>query len=338
MKEAFEDGAGRPEGLEEAGCCGGPVLEVSAPSSGVTRDDVRAYYGKAAQAPGPELCCPISHDPADLAHIPEEVLSVSFGCGSPMAEAAPRPGETVVDLGSGGGIDCFIAARRVGPSGRVIGVDMTDEMLATATRNAGRVAERLGYENVTFARGYLEAVPVPDGAADLVTSNCVLNLSTDKPKVFSEIHRVLRHGGRFVIADIVADREVPEDIRADADLWGACLAGAMTERAFAEAAENAGFHGITLERGALWREVAGVRFYSTTFRAWRYDKASPCVFAGQRAIYLGPARSVTDDDGHTYLRGEAVEVCSDTAAKLTAAPYAGMFWVGDATEAPQKCC
>jgi arsenite methyltransferase len=277
MTEGLEGRTEETRGPEAAGCCGEPVLQVSAPSPGVTREDVRAYYGKAAEAPGPELCCPITHHPADLAHIPEEVLAFSFGCGSPMAEAAPRTGETVVDLGSGGGIDCFIASRRVGPTGRVIGVDMTDEMLATATRNAAQVAERLGYGNVTFAKGYLEAVPVPDGSADLVTSNCVLNLSTDKPRVFGEIHRILRHGGRFVIADIVADRPVPEAIRADAGLWGACLAGAMTERAFAEAAENAGFHGVTLDRGALWKEVAGVRFYSTTFRGWRRDEASPGV-------------------------------------------------------------
>jgi arsenite methyltransferase len=342
MKDGFEETTGRPAPADDTpgGCCApGPVPEVSALElREVSREDVRAFYGDAARNPTAELCCPTAHDPDDLAHIPEEVLAVSFGCGSPMSAAAPRPGETVVDLGSGGGIDCFIAAARVGPEGRVIGIDMTDEMLATATANAGKVAARLGYGNVAFAKGYLEDVPVPDGTADLVTSNCVLNLSTDKPRVFREIRRVLRDGGRFVIADIVADRPVPEAVRADRDLWGACLAGAMTERTFAEAAEQAGFHGITLERGALWREAAGVRFYSTTFRGLRHDKASPCVYRGQQAIYLGPARSVTDDDGHVYLRGEAVDVCTDTAARLAAPPYAGMFWVGDPTGAPQKCC
>jgi len=274
VTDAFAKRGGRPgsaEGTDGGGCCGpAPILEVSSLAARpVTREDVRAYYGAAAQAPRAELCCPTAHDPADLAHIPEEVLAVSFGCGSPMAEANPQPGETVVDLGCGGGIDCFIAAARVGPTGRVIGVDMTDPMLATATRNAAQVAARLGYENVAFSKGYLEAVPLPDGTADLVTSNCVLNLSTDKPKVFSEIHRILRNGGRFVIADIAADRPVPGPLRADPDLWGACLAGALTEAAFVEAAEAAGFRGVNFERGALWREVAGVRFYTTVFRGRR---------------------------------------------------------------------
>jgi arsenite methyltransferase len=274
MPDGFEDTGGRTEpaeGPEGAGCCGpAPLLGVSAPqSSAVTREDVRAYYGAAARAPKAELCCPTAHDAADLAALPEEVLAVSFGCGSPMAAAAPRPGETVVDLGCGGGIDCFIAAARVGPSGRVIGVDMTDAMLATATRNASRVAAHLGYGNVTFSEGYLEAVPVPDGTADLVTSNCVVNLSTDKPKVFREIHRILRPGGRFVIADVVADRPVPDPLRADPDLWGACLAGAMTERGFVEAAGAAGLEDITCERGALWRELGGVRFYSDIIRGRR---------------------------------------------------------------------
>lgn len=283
MSERRDEGAGRSEAPRESdaaragGCCGpAPVLTVSSlpgrdVARAVTREEVRAFYGAAAQVPRAELCCPTAHAPEDLGHIPQEVLAVSFGCGSPMAEAAPRAGETVVDLGSGGGIDCFIAAAKVGPTGRVIGVDMTDAMLATATRNAAAVAARLGYENVAFSKGYLESVPLPDATADLVTSNCVLNLSTDKPAVFREIHRILRDGGRFVIADIVADRPVPEPWRADPDLWGACLAGAMTEPAFAEAAGAAGFRDVTWERGALWREVDGVRFFSAIFRGRRRD-------------------------------------------------------------------
>jgi len=325
----------------ETGCCGAPATptdsgrEVRRP---VHREDVRDFYGRAAEAPQAELCCPTAYDPNELSHIPEAVLAISYGCGSPMAQAAPGPGETVVDLGAGGGIDCFIAARHVGPTGTVIGVDMTDEMLQKATAHAAPVAERLGYTVTSFRKGYLEAIPVDDGSADLVTSNCVVNLSTDKPRVFAEIHRVLRHGGRFVIADIVADRPVPEALRRDGELWGACIAGALTERDFCAAAEAAGFYGITLERDYLWKTVEGIRFYSTTFRGYRYDKAPDCLFQGQTAVYLGPGRSFTDDDGHTYLRGEVVEVCSDTAAKLQAVPYRGRFAVGDPDRPAEPCC
>jgi arsenite methyltransferase len=325
---------------EAPGCCGNDGLEVTCEPERrqVHREDVRDYYGKAAEAPQEALCCPTAYDPAELDHIPEEVLAISYGCGSPMAAAAPRPGETVMDLGAGGGIDCFIAARHVGPEGAVIGVDMTDPMLERATASAGAVAERLGYSVVSFRKGFLEAVPVEDGVADLVTSNCVLNLSTDKPKVFREIHRVLKNGGRFVIADIVAEQPVPERLRADPALWGECIAGAMTEREFAAAAEAAGFFAITLERDYLWKEVEGIRFYSTTFRGYRYDKAPACLYQGQTAVYLGPGRAFTDDDGHTYLRGEVVEVCSDTAAKLQCVPYRGMFQVSDPRGTPERCC
>jgi arsenite methyltransferase len=131
---------------------------------------------------------------------------------------------------------------------------------------------------------------------------------------------------------------VPDAMRQDPELWGGCVSGAMTEREFAAAAEAAGFFGITLTRDYLWKEVEGIRFYSTTFRGYRYDKAPLCVYAGQTAVYLGPGRSFTDDDGHTYLRGEVVEVCSDTAAKLAAAPYRGMFQVGGPRGAPGACC
>lgn len=318
------------------GCCGD--LRPEAVRRPVDREDVRDFYGRAAEAPREALCCPTAYDPAELDHIPAEVLAISYGCGSPMAAAAPRPGETVVDLGAGGGIDCFIAARHVGPEGAVIGVDMTDAMLARANDAARAVAGRLGYAVVSFRQGFLEAVPVADASADLVTSNCVLNLSTDKPRVFREIHRVLKNGGRFVIADIVAERPVPDAMRADPELWGGCVAGAMTEREFAAAAEEAGFFGITLARDYLWKEVEGIRFHATTFRGYRYDKAPACLFRGQTAVYLGPGRAFTDDDGHTYLRGEVVEVCSDTAAKLAAEPYRGMFQVGDPRGTPGRCC
>jgi SAM-dependent methyltransferase len=307
----------------DSGCCSTETEPTEAAS--VSRDQVRDYYAAAAQAPQEQLCCPTSYNPVDVSHIPEQVLEISYGCGSPMGTAKLMLGDTVVDLGSGGGIDCFIAAKQVGENGRVIGVDMTDDMLAKATGNADQVAANLGYQVVSFKKGYLEAIPVGDGEANLVTSNCVLNLSTDKSKVFAEIHRVLKHGGRFVISDIVSDQDVPESMRQDKELWGECLSGAMTEREFVLAAESAGFYGITLDREYLWQEVNGIRFYSTTFWGYRFDKGEACCYQGHTATYLGPGSSMNDDDGHTFPRGEAVEVCTDTAAKLSAAPYCGDF-------------
>lgn len=316
--------------VPDGGCCG--------PGEGVSRRDVQEYYRAAAATPREELCCPAPYAPEDVAHIPEEVLAISYGCGSPIARALPVAGEVVVDLGSGGGIDCFIAARKVGSRGRVVGIDMTDEMLALARDSARRVAASLGYDVVEFRKGYLEAIPLGDGVADLVTSNCVLNLSTDKPSVFAEIHRVLTHEGRFVISDIVSDRPVPQTMREDNALWGECISGAMTEREFVAAAEAAGFYGITLERDYLWKEVHGIRFYSTTFRGLRFDKGDTCLYRGQTAVYLGPGRSFCDDDGHTYERGEIVEICSDTAAKLSREPYRNMFVVTDPEGEPASGC
>ncbi|MDH5526867.1 MAG: methyltransferase domain-containing protein [Nitrospirota bacterium] len=332
------------DGLNMAagGCCGPDLSCESAGSDaagGVSRDQVQSYYGAAAEAPQEQLCCPTAYRPEDVGHIPEEVLAISYGCGSPIAQARPGLGHTVVDLGSGGGIDCFIAARMVGAEGRVIGVDMTEPMLAKARVNARAVADRLGYDVVEFRKGFLEEIPVGDGEANLVTSNCVINLSVDKPGVFSEIHRVLAPEGRFVISDIVSDQPVPEAMRADSELWGECISGALTEREFATLAEGAGFYGITLDREYLWKEVNGIRFYSTTFRAYRGGAKTGCLYQGQTATYLGPGQAFVDDEGHTFLRGQVVEVCTDTAAKLAREPYAGMFALtGPDGSAPSGCC
>ncbi len=309
-----------------------------------SRAAVREFYGHAAEEPQAELCCPIRPDPEDLAHIPPEVVERFYGCGSPVSAAAPRAGETLVDLGSGAGIDCFIAARRVGPDGRVFGIDMTDQMLGVARESQPRVAAALGYDNVEFRKGILERIPLEDAAADIVTSNCVINLSPDKPAVFREIWRVLRDNGRAVVADIVADGEVPPPMRADGQLWGECISGALSEDAFLAAFERAGFYGISLLKKLLWREVEGTRFYSVTVRGYKFEKKAGCRYVGQYGVYLGPMKSVTDEEGHLFPRGVPVEVCTDTAAKLAAAPYAGAFAILDASSASPEirseggCC
>jgi radical SAM protein with 4Fe4S-binding SPASM domain len=294
-----------------------------------SRAAVREFYGHAAEQPQAELCCPVRPDAEDLAHIPPEVVERFYGCGSPVSAAAPQLGETLVDLGSGAGIDCFIAARRVGSDGRVFGIDMTDQMLAVAHESQPRVAAALGYDNVEFRKGILEQIPLDNASANIVTSNCVINLSPDKPAVLREIWRVLKDGGRAVIADIVADGDVPPPMRADSQLWGECISGALSEDAFLAAFERAGFYGVSILKRTFWREVEGSRFFSVTVRGFKFEKKAGCRYIGQYAVYLGPMKSVTDEEGHLFPRGVPVEVCTDTAGKLSAAPYARAFAVLD---------
>src|SRR6185369_11046658 len=275
---------------------------------------VRERYRQGAQERVADLCCPVSYDPRYLAAIPQEVLERDYGCGDPSRHL--RPGETVLDLGSGTGKICFIAAQVVGPEGRVIGVDMTDEMLEVARRNAPILADRLGYANVELRRGLIQDLAldldlldatlarepvtsaeglrrassladelrrtrplIADGEVDVVVSNCVLNLvdGSEKPRLFREIYRVLRSGGRAVISDIVSDEAVPHELQQDPELWSGCISGALAETGFLEAFEAAGFHGVRiLERQEEpWRTVAGIEFRSLTVEAFK-GKAGPC--------------------------------------------------------------
>src|SRR3990172_6895154 len=174
------------------------------------RDSVSGFYSSAAAKPVKSLCCAANYSKEDVSHIPKNVLDISYGWGSTVVLAEIKEGETLVDLGSGGGIDCFIAAKRVGRNGKVYGVDMTEEMLLKAKEASSKVALNLGYDIVEFKKGYLEEIPVEDEKADVVTSNCVINLSPDKGRVLEEIYRVLKHGGRFCISDIVSEKDVPD--------------------------------------------------------------------------------------------------------------------------------
>jgi radical SAM protein with 4Fe4S-binding SPASM domain len=286
---------------------------------------VQDFYGRAAETPQAGLCCPVSYDREDIAHIPQDVIDRFYGCGGPMSLAGVQPGETVVDLGSGAGIDVFIAARKVGPTGRAIGVDMTDPMLGVAGENKGKVAQALGYDVVDFRKGYLEEVPVEAASVDLVTSNCVINLSPDKPRVLREMWRVLKDHGRVVVSDIVADGPLPPGLRVNVHLWGECISGALPEDEFVAELEKAGFYGVALLKKEFWKEVEGHRFFSVTVRGYKFQKKAGCVFLGHRAVYLGPYVSVGDEEGHLFPRGQAVEICTDTVAKLSHAPYQGSF-------------
>jgi len=320
---------------------------------------VRARYSGAAQTREAELCCPTSYDPQLLRAIPDEVIARDYGCGDPSPHL--REGETVLDLGSGSGKVCFLASQVVGPAGQVIGVDMNDEMLALARRAAPEVGAAIGYENVRFGKGriqdlgldlerldaFLGARPLKSGAdlerleaemarlraneplvaassIDVVVSNCVLNLvrTDEKSRLFSEIFRVLRRGGRVVISDIVADEDVPAPLRQDPELWSGCVSGAFREDRFLEAFEDAGFYGITLAARAQapWRTVEGIEFRSVTVIAYK-GKQGPCFDYKEAVIYRGPFREVVDDDGHVFRRGVRTAVCEKTFRLLAREPY-----------------
>lgn len=314
-------------------------------NSTVRREDINDFYSKAALSPQSSLCCPTNYQAEDTSHIPEEVLKISYGCGSPVQKAFIKKGETVVDLGSGGGIDCFIAAKVTGKTGKVIGIDMTEKMMTQAEENKKLVANNLGFSNVEFKKGFLEEIPVDSGSVDIVISNCVINLSTSKEKVFQEIFRILKNHGRFVISDIISDKEISEEMRSDKKLWGECIAGAITQKNLINITKMAEFYGISLEHDYIWKVIDGITFSSIIFRGWKFEKSSECIYKGQYAIYMGPFQNVSDDDGHTYPVGEPIEVCTDTAEKLSRSPYAGNFVITDSskkineiTTCGPKCC
>lgn len=178
----------------------------------------------------------------EVAALPDTIASASLGCGNPLALASLKEGETVLDLGSGGGLDCFLAARRVGPTGRVIGLDMTPDMLALARGNAAH----LGLSNVEFRQGEMEAIPLADATVDVIISNCVINLSGDKQQVFREAARVLRPGGRLAVSDVIADPGMDERTRRDMEQWTGCIAGALTREQFTSGLEAAGFTDVEI--------------------------------------------------------------------------------------------
>ncbi|MEE8401586.1 MAG: methyltransferase domain-containing protein [Candidatus Hydrothermarchaeaceae archaeon] len=290
-----------------------------------SRKKVRDFYGEAAKNPSEDLCCASGYSRGDTSHIPKEVLEVAYGCGSPISWAELSREETLVDLGHGGGIDCFIAAKEVGKKGRVFGIDMTDEMLKRANKSKPKVVKNLGYDNVEFKKGYLEDIPLPDDTANVVISNCVINLSPDKKQVFSEIFRVLKNHGRAVISDTISDTGIPDNMKANPRLWGECVSGALTEEEYLAYLERAGFYGLSILDKTFWKEVGGYKFYSAIIRGYKFDKDSDCKFMGHKAVYKGPFKATIDEEGHFYPRNEPVEVCTDTAEKLKNPPYGDYF-------------
>src|SRR6266511_6044422 len=328
-----------------------------------TETIVRQRYAIGARERAEKLCCPVDYDSEYLQVIPQEVIERDYGCGDPSAYL--RKGETIVDLGSGTGIICFIAAQIVGPKGKVIGVDMTDEMLEVARRNAPIVAERIGYANVDFRKGRIQDLaldlelldrrlkqsPITNAASflaadelveelrvkhpliandsvDVVVSNCVLNLVEPKSKrqLFEEIFRVLKKGGRAVISDIVSDEPVPEHLQNDSELWSGCISGALTEDGFLQAFAEAGFYGMQI----LARQEPPWRtIEGIEFRsvtvAAYKGKQGPCFDRKQAVIYLGPFKEVLDDDNHRLERGRRHAVCDKTYQLFKKVPYRQYF-------------
>lgn len=304
------------------------------------RARVREYYGQAAETPKVELCCPVRYDPSAVSHIPQDVIDRFYGCGSPVTMARIEQGETVVDLGAGAGIDVFIAAKLVGPTGKAIGVDMTDRMLSVARENQPRVAAALGYDPVEFREGFLEKIPVETGTADVVVSNCVINLSPDKPRVFEEIWRVLADSGRLIVSDIVSKRDVPPHLKVNPELWGECLVGALTQEAFLAELERAGFQGLTILKRTYWKDVEGYPFFSVTVEGLKVEAAAGEPLDGHHVVYLGPAKALVLEDGSRFPRNEPVAVSPRIAERLSRRPYVDMFAVLSPGEerADYECC
>ncbi len=320
-------------------------------------------YSAGAKDVQPSLCCPVIYDTSLLDLLPREIIEKDYGCGDPSRYV--RTGDIVLDLGSGGGKICYIAAQLVGETGRVIGVDMNDDMLALARRYQPEMAQKLGGDRVKFVKAqiqdlaldldaqdaWLTANPasssrdiaalsvwqteqrsrqplIADASVDIVVSNCVLNLVAegDKQQLVREIFRVLKPGGRVAISDIVSDEPVPEHLRRNPTLWSGCISGAFQEQLLLKAFVDAGFRAVCYDK---WDAAAWQTIEGIEFRSVTLTavkgEATPCLDYGHAVIYRGPFSEVLDDENHVFPRGERMAVCERTYKLLTEGPYREMF-------------
>lgn len=328
-----------------------------------THASVLDRYSDAAKTREEALCCPVDYDRTLLEMLPQEIIEKDYGCGDPSRYV--KPGDTVLDLGSGSGKICYMAAHLVGEHGHVIGVDMNDDMLALARKYQEQMAAKLGNERTRFVKGYihdlaldltlmeeyLAANPVTsaldmaalqawqtrqrqerpliaDASVDLVISNCVLNLVDDaaKPKLVQEIFRVLKPGGRIAISDIVSDEIVPPHLKADLNLWSGCISGAFGEHEFVQAFADAGFQAVRIDK---WSSEAWQVVEGIEFRSATVTAFKPegkeCLDYGHAVIYRGPFTEVRDEEGHIFPRGERIAVCARTYKALTTGVHQDHF-------------
>jgi arsenite methyltransferase len=316
---------------------------------------VLSRYQEGARQQQPSLCCPTEYEGNYTENLPAEIIAKDYGCGDPTRYV--NEGETVVDLGSGAGKNCYILAQKVGDSGKIIGVDFNDEMLNLARKYQGEMADKLGYGNTEFVKGKIQDLKLPldqvetwlqrnpvtsvdkvgayeaecdrlrqqqpliaENSVDVVISNCVLNLvrPQDKQQLFGEIFRVLKRGGRAVISDIVCDEDPTPTIMNDPDLWSGCIAGAFREDLFLKMFEEAGFYGVEI----LKREETPWQVIDgVEFRSMTVraykGKEGVCLERKQSIVYKGPWKQVVDDDGHVFCRGERMAVCDKTYNIMT---------------------
>lgn len=324
---------------------------------------VKDRYSAASEEREQALCCPVNYEAKYLEVLPQELIDRDYGCGDPSKYV--KEGETVLDLGSGGGKICYIASQIVGKSGKVIGVDMNDDMLGLAHQFKDEIAQRIGWDNVEFRKGRIQDLAtdlnkveslvakknvtsatdwlelnsqiremkkvdpmVADNSVDVVLSNCVLNLvdPDDRRQMIQEIHRVLKPGGRAVISDIASDETVPQHMKDDPELWSGCISGSFVENEFVEVFEENGFYGVEI----LTRQTEPwVTVEGIEFRSMtvRAYKLvdAPCLDYGHAVIYNGPFKVVIDDEDHVITRGDRVAVCKKNFERYTSGGYAKHF-------------
>ena len=335
-------------------------------------NQVLERYSLAAHAPQADLCCPVDYNHELLAILPAEIIEKDYGCGDPSRYV--RAGDTVLDLGSGGGKVCYLAAQIVGNQGWVIGVDMNDDMLALARRHQKEMALKLGGDRVRFVKGYIQDLAldleatneylrknptrdaedlvalqtfqaqqraqsplIHDSSVDVVISNCVLNLvnESDRAMMMREIHRVLKPGGRVAISDIVSDEIVPTALKSDPALWSGCISGAYQELELLQAFAAAGFLGIRYDK---WDAKPWRTVAGIEFRSVTLTAikgGGPCLDFGHAVMYRGPYASIVDDEGHVFPRGQRMAVCERTFRFLTEGPLKNDF-IGTMPAAPHN--
>jgi len=320
-------------------------------------------YSQGAESIQADLCCPVDYDRKLLSLLPQEIIDKDYGCGDPSRYV--QNGDVVLDLGSGSGKICYMAAQLVGSSGKVIGVDMNDDMLALARKYQPEMAEKLGSDRVSFVKGQIQDLAldldamnqhlaehpvrraedvialrawqehqrknqplIEDNSVDLVVSNCVLNLvhDSDKSQLIREIFRVVKPGGRVAISDIVSDEIVPKHLKDDPKLWSGCISGAMQEHEFLQSFIAAGFVAVSFDK---WEAQPWQVVEGIEFRSVTVTAVKPhdepCLDKGHAVVYRGPFAKTYDDEGHIFLRGRRMAVCERSYNLLTGAAYADQF-------------